>query len=324
MEMARFTGCFEGSPTYDKVELVFDDREERNSSASVFPIIKRTVQTKFGPLTVFVQGNQSLPAVITYHDVGLNYRSCFQGFFNFCGEDSIWSRLCVYHVNAPCQEEEAPQLSARDIFPSCEQLSEQLEDVCQTFGIKHFFGLGVGTGGRIFLQYAAKHPVAVRGLIIVGSTGRSGGWFAWARGLLDSYLISYGGNAGGFRWEVVREKLMARYFSQKTMEFNFDLVQYHRSLLDSMCPQNVVRFLQSEVSQGDLSTLLKSVQCKVFLILGRDSPLYAESLHMFSCLPAGYGHALLELFDCGILATEEQPEALVKPMTLFFNGYGIF
>uniref|UniRef100_V9I6V3 Protein NDRG3 n=2 Tax=Apis cerana TaxID=7461 RepID=V9I6V3_APICE len=68
------------------------------------------VETDKGSILVAVQGNRAKPAILTYHDLGLNYISSFQAFFNYIDMRVLLENFCVYHVNAPGQEEGAPTL----------------------------------------------------------------------------------------------------------------------------------------------------------------------------------------------------------------------
>ncbi|XP_008483354.2 protein NDRG2-like [Diaphorina citri] len=69
------------------------------------------VETDRGSILVAVAGNRGKPAILTYHDLGLNYISNFQAFFNFSDMRSLLENFSVYHVNAPGQEEGAQPLA---------------------------------------------------------------------------------------------------------------------------------------------------------------------------------------------------------------------
>lgn len=104
--------------------------------------LEERVDTKFGSLLVAIQGDRSKPAIVTYHDLGLNCKSgllfisiycntynlpikiCkpialinltdvsnFQAFFNFVDMRILGQNFCIYHINAPGQEENAPTFS---------------------------------------------------------------------------------------------------------------------------------------------------------------------------------------------------------------------
>lgn len=49
----------------------------------------------------------------------------------------------------------------RYVYPTMEDLSEQISDVVLHFNLKSFTGLGVGVGANILVRYALAHPEKV-------------------------------------------------------------------------------------------------------------------------------------------------------------------
>lgn len=89
---------------------------------------QRRIPTDKGEVLVAIQGDTSKPAIITYHDLGLNCKlllllvifslltktsavaTNFGSFFNYPVMRALLEHFCVYHVTAPGQEENAPNL----------------------------------------------------------------------------------------------------------------------------------------------------------------------------------------------------------------------
>lgn len=89
---------------------------------------QRRIPTDKGDVLVAIQGDTSKPAIITYHDLGLNCRfhyfpycytiheisflvaTNFGSFFNYPVMRALLEHFCVYHITAPGQEENAPNL----------------------------------------------------------------------------------------------------------------------------------------------------------------------------------------------------------------------
>lgn len=69
-----------------------------------------SVETPYGSVTFTVYGTPKpkRPAILTYHDVGLNYKSCFQSLFQFGDMQEIIQNFVRVHVDAPGMEEGAP------------------------------------------------------------------------------------------------------------------------------------------------------------------------------------------------------------------------
>ena len=63
-----------------------------------------------GRVHVAIQGEMGKPAIVTYHDIGLNHATQFQGYFNFPDVQTLLRHFSVYHVNAVGQEEGAAPL----------------------------------------------------------------------------------------------------------------------------------------------------------------------------------------------------------------------
>lgn len=91
-----------------KIDLQFPS--VRSMSRDDSAVSEERVETARGSILVAVQGDRTKPAILTYHDLGLNYISSFQAFFNYIDMRALLDNFCVYHVNAPGQEEGASAL----------------------------------------------------------------------------------------------------------------------------------------------------------------------------------------------------------------------
>ena len=133
-------GCYSlsGPPMESSVSALNGDMELRtvalesplNRSLAKDPDAKYTeavVEVAGGcKVTVARAGDPSRPAVLTYHDLGLNYVSNFQAFFNYPEMREILQRFCVYHVNAPGQEDGAEAFNEDFEYPTMDVLAEQV------------------------------------------------------------------------------------------------------------------------------------------------------------------------------------------------------
>jgi hypothetical protein len=90
----------------DDIELRSIQLQQSQSRDSISSICDlQRVTTDKGDLLVAIQGNTNKPAILTYHDLGLNYATSFTGFFSYPTMRALLEHFCVYHVNAPGQEE---------------------------------------------------------------------------------------------------------------------------------------------------------------------------------------------------------------------------
>ncbi|KPP60986.1 hypothetical protein Z043_120967 [Scleropages formosus] len=70
---------------------------------------EHSIETPHGLLHVTLHGtgNTRRPAILTYHDVGLESKSCFSALFKFEEMQEIVKNFTVVHIDAPGQEEGA-------------------------------------------------------------------------------------------------------------------------------------------------------------------------------------------------------------------------
>ncbi|CAO2610377.1 Protein NDRG4, partial [Lemmus lemmus] len=116
------------------------------------------IETPYGLLHVVIRGSPkgNRPAILTYHDVGLNHKLCFNTFFNFEDMQEITKHFVVCHVDAPGQQVGASQFPQGYQFPSMEQLAAMLPSVVQHFGFKYVIGIGVGAGAYVLAKFAEE------------------------------------------------------------------------------------------------------------------------------------------------------------------------
>ncbi len=70
-------------------------------------------------------------------------------------------------------------------------LAAQLADVVTHFGLKEILGLGVGVGGHVLIRFAASHPKALAGLILLSPACRQSSWWEWAAGSLTARQLQH-------------------------------------------------------------------------------------------------------------------------------------
>ncbi|KAM9048987.1 protein NDRG4 isoform 2-T2 [Megaptera novaeangliae] len=146
------------------------------------------IETPYGLLHVVIRGSPkgNRPAIVTYHDVGLNHKLCFNTFFNFEDMQEITKHFVVCHVDAPGQQVGASQFPQGYQFPSMEQLAAMLPSVVQHFGFKYVIGIGVGAGAYVLAKFALIFPDLVEGLVLINIDPNGKGWIDWAATKLSS------------------------------------------------------------------------------------------------------------------------------------------
>ncbi len=91
----------------------------------------------------------------------------------------ILSHFCLFHVNAPGQEDSAHPLPETFAYPSMEELATQVNDVLNHFSVVRYVGLGVGLGANVLIRHALQFPERVDSLILVNALCTAPGWIEW-------------------------------------------------------------------------------------------------------------------------------------------------
>ena len=130
---------------------------------------EEVVETDYGSVTVAIKGDRAKPAILTYHDLGLTYISNFQALFNYPDMAEVMQNFCIFHVNAPGQEDGAPILPEDFAYPNMDDLAEQVNDVINHFAVVRYVGIGIGMGSNILIRHAYKYPERVDSLMVINA-----------------------------------------------------------------------------------------------------------------------------------------------------------
>eukprot|EP00249_Psilotum_nudum_P015558 c25391_g1_i1 orf=397-1449(-) len=280
------------------------------------------VETRFGPLSVFVCGDEEKPALITYPDVALNYMSCFQGLL-FCPEAAslLFHNFCIYHIDPPGHELGSCAITSDQPIPSADDLADQVVDVLDYFGLREVICMGVTAGAYILTLLALNHSKRVLGLILVSPLSQVPSWKEWFYNKLIMGLLYFYGMSS-----LVKETLLQRYFSQELRSMpggESDIVQACRRLLDERQAKNVMRLLQAIHQRRDITQRLKTLKCRTLIFVGEHSSFLHEAVHINHHMDKRFS-ALVEVKSCGSLVTEEQPHSMLIPLEYFLMGYGFY
>ncbi|XP_011451232.1 protein NDRG3 isoform X3 [Magallana gigas] len=304
------------------------DKEPRNFSnnASSILIQEDDIETPFGNLHVAIQGDRSKLAILTFHDIGLNNITCFQGFFNFTDMQPILRHFCVYHVNAPGQEDGALHLRPDFTYPTMDQLGEAIHSVVNHYKIKRFIGFGVGAGVNVLCRYALNHPEHVDSLVLINGSADKAGWVEWGYQKLNSWYL-WRGNMTTF----TEDYLLWHWFGSKTQWENYDLTTVYKEYIKSINPQNLSLLIESYLARTPLGIEreldpvrrigTKTLTCQTLLIVGDDSPHLDETVELNGKLDPEKTD-FLKIQDCGGMPLEEQPGKVCEAFRLFLQGMG--
>ncbi|OTF75341.1 NDRG3-like protein [Euroglyphus maynei] len=297
-----------------------NDCKNNNNHESLY------VDTDYGQIYVVrigARNHSGKPYIITYHDIGLNFNSNFQAFFNYSDMKLLCESFCVINVHAPGQEENATILPSDYIFPTMDQLAEQVDSVCKYFGITNFIGLGVGAGANVLARYALKYPELVNGLFLIHPTSTQASWTEWLYQKINIYYLS--STIQSFS-QSIQDYLLWHHFGVIDEDRNRDLIQVYKNYFSGKnhVPRNLAMFIDSYIRRTDLNiergNREENFKCSVLILCGSQSPHVDDTVNMNGRLNPE-NSTWMKLSGCGMVL-EEQPHKVAEAFRLFIQGIG--
>uniref|UniRef100_A0A8C0CZ98 Protein NDRG2 n=1 Tax=Balaenoptera musculus TaxID=9771 RepID=A0A8C0CZ98_BALMU len=275
--------------------------EEKPLLPGQTPEVAKThsVETPYGSVTFTVYGTPKpkRPAILTYHDVGLNYKSCFKPLFQFADMQEIIQNFVRVHVDAPGMEEGAPVFPLGYQYPSLDQLADMIPCILQYLNFSTIIGVGVGAGAYVLSRYALTHPDTVEGLVLINIDPNAKGWMDWAAHKLTGLTSS------------IPEMILGHLFSQEELSGNSELIQKYRNII-THAPnlENIELYWNSYNNRRDLNFERGSditLKCPVMLVVGDQAP-----------------HEDAVMADSGGQPQLTQPGKLTEAFKYFLQGMG--
>ncbi|XP_008321638.1 protein NDRG1 isoform X2 [Cynoglossus semilaevis] len=296
---------------------------EENETDSIFEpqITDEFVETLYGNVHCILNGTPKAnrPVILTFHDVGLNHKTCFETLFNHEDMYEIVRHLPVCHVEAPGQNEAAKTLPTAYVYPTMDQLSETLPAVIKHFGFRNVIGVGVGVGAYIMAKFALNHPDLVDGLVLLNINPN-------AEGLMDSVANKI------TEWtHTLPDTIISHLFGKEEIQTNLDLIAtYRHHITTTMNQSNVSQFLRSyknrialemERPVPGVNINVRTLKCPTLLIVGDNSPVVEAVVDCNSKLNPTKT-TLLKMADCGGLPQVDQPAKVTEAFKYFIQGMG--
>ncbi|PKU44139.1 protein ndrg3 isoform x1 [Limosa lapponica baueri] len=287
-----------------------------------FDCQEHDIETAFGVVHVTMRGTPkgNRPVILTYHDIGLNHKSCFNAFFNFEDMQEITQHFAVCHVDAPGQQEGAPPFPSGYQYPSMDELAEMLPAVLTHLNLKSFIGIGLGAGAYVLSKCALSHPDLVEGLVLINVDPCAKGWIDWAASKFSGWTTN------------IVDIVLAHHFGHEELQANLDLIQTYRlHIAQDINQDNLQLFLTSYNSRRDLEierpvlgineNTAKTLKCPALLVVGDNSPAVEAVVECNSRLDPTKT-TLLKMADCGGLPQVVQPGKLTEAFKYFVQGMG--
>ncbi|KAM8755141.1 protein NDRG3-like isoform X1 [Sparus aurata] len=287
-----------------------------------FDCQEHDVETAHGVLHVTMRGvaKGNRPTILTYHDIGLNHKSCFNSLFNYEDMQEVTQHFSVLHVDAPGQQENAPVFPTGYQYPSMDELAEMLPSVLTQLQVKSVIGIGVGAGAYILTKLALNEPSLVEGLVLINIDPCAKGWMDWAASKLSGWTSN------------LVDTIMGHHFSAEELTENQEIIQTYRLHISQDIPQdNLAMFYSSYDSRTELQmerpvpglneNTVITLRCPTLLVVGDTSPAVDVVVECNSRLNPTKT-TLLKMADCGGLPQVVQPGKLAEAFKYFVQGMG--
>nr|XP_046253663.1 protein NDRG3-like isoform X2 [Scatophagus argus] len=287
-----------------------------------FDCQEHDVETAHGVLHVTMRGvaKGNRPTILTYHDMGLNHKSCFNSLFNYEDMQEVTQHFSVLHVDAPGQQENAPVFPTGYQYPTMDELAEMLPSVFTQLQVKSVIGVGVGAGAYILTKLALNEPSLVEGLVLINIDPCAKGWMDWAASKLSVWTSN------------LVDVIMGHHFSTDELTENKEIVQTYRLHISQDIPQdNLSMFYYSYDSRTELQmerpvpglneNTVTTLRCPALLVVGDTSPAVDVVVECNSRLNPTKT-TLLKMADCGGLPQVVQPGKLAEAFKYFVQGMG--
>uniref|UniRef100_A0A667X8Q6 Protein NDRG2 n=1 Tax=Myripristis murdjan TaxID=586833 RepID=A0A667X8Q6_9TELE len=284
--------------------MVLEDSDVEMIVAEI-EVSEHDVETPYGRIHCTLKGvpKGDRPVILTFHDIGLNYKTCWNTLFDHEDMQEIMHHFAVCHVDAPGQQEGANTFSTGYEYPSMDQLSETLPLVLKHFGLKSVIGVGIGAGAYILTRFALDYPNMVEGLLLININACAEGWMDWAAHKISGWA------------HAMPDMIITHLFGKEEIHHNHDLIATYR------------HHIMNDMNQFNLHLFVKSYNSRRDLDVERPVPgIIARSLKC-PCLPRSDTHTATKkksLMTNNLLACalSLQPGKLTEAFKYFIQGMG--
>lgn len=304
--------------------LAVEDPVER-SLAKQNDYTETYVETSTGRVLVAHTAQEitnSKPVIVTYHDLGLNYVSNFQAFFNYPDFKEIASGFPIFHINAPGQEVGAVSLAGDYEYPSMEQLAEQVQEVLNHFKIVKYIGIGVGMGANILTRHGLAYPERVDCMMLINTWTSKAGWVEWG---YQKRNINHMRTQG--ITQTVLDYLLWHHLGDDHDIRAHDLLQVYKDYFNRLNAANLAPLVEQYIWRSDIPltrdlTEKNTLQAPVLNLVGihAASAIIDETVTFNGRLTPTKTNWIK--IQEAAMVLEETPDKVCQALRLFLQGQG--
>uniref|UniRef100_A0A8D0A480 N-myc downstream regulated 1a n=1 Tax=Sander lucioperca TaxID=283035 RepID=A0A8D0A480_SANLU len=260
--------------------MVLEDSDMEMIVAEI-EVSEHDVETPHGRIHCTMKGvpKGDRPVILTFHDIGLNHKTCWDTLFNHEDMSEIMQHFAVCHVDALGQHEGANTFSTGYEYPSMDQLSETLPLVLKHFGLKSVVGMGIGAGAYILTRFALDYPNMVEGLLLININPCAEGWMDWAANKISGWT------------NAMPDMIITHLFGKEEIHNNQDLIgTYRHHIINNMNQFNLHLFMCYLYPQVECNTKLDPTKTTLLKVQGPPPPPPAKLTEAFKYFIQGMGY----------------------------------
>jgi len=289
-----------------------------------------TVTTKNGiTYNVYVsqtiQSQEESPEVniLTFHDLGVNHK-VFHAFAIHPDMTKITRKARWIHIDAPGQEDDAPDLGTDIKYPTMQELAEGIVDVLDQLNIQHVVCFGEGAGANVLARFAMKHDTRVLGIVLVHCTGTTAGFMEKLKDRIISYKLKKGMNPTAEQY-LESHRFGTDPNAEHKESVNDVIEVFKQDLKTKINPKNLRFYVESFLYRTPLVDHAGDLKCRILMTTGSRSS-HNHTVHtLYSALNSQItDKGRLEVLEIEGVANVivEAPQKLARSFQFFLQGIG--
>lgn len=280
-----------------------------------------------GPINVYLQGNRSgnSVAILTVHDLGCDHTM----YFDFVMHDqmtSIRGRTLWVHVDVPGQSHDAPDLPADYVYPTMQQIAQDLIHVLDDLKIRQVVCFGEGAGANILSRFSSMYQERVLGVVLLHCTGTTAGFMESIKDKVINWKLDHSGMNPTAEAYLVLHRFGSFSSHENKETLKTTVENYQETLRNQVNPKNLKKFVEAFLKRTSVTDGMKKIKCPILFVTGSKS-IFHRTTHQLHehMMKVADDKGRVELLQVGGCANvlEERPEKFIESFQYFLQGLGL-